>query len=71
MKVNSLLTAKILKFDEGALKFLKDIEGHMESNGICFKLEFSLDPNPYFKNSVLTKTYRKCGDDEDFLEPIG
>ncbi|KAF9685046.1 hypothetical protein SADUNF_Sadunf03G0013600 [Salix dunnii] len=43
--------------DEGALKFINDIKWSRLQNPEGFKLEFNFNPNPYFKNSVLTKTY--------------
>lgn len=33
-----------------------------------FKLEFFFDPNPHFKNTVLTKTYHMIDEDEPILE---
>ena len=33
-----------------------------------FKLEFFFDPNPFFTNSVLTKTYYMIDEDEPILE---
>ncbi|WOK93416.1 nucleosome assembly protein [Canna indica] len=56
----------IQEHDEGALKFLKDIRCCRIGNpSKGFKLEFLFDPNPYFKNSVLTKTYHMSNSDDD------
>ena len=48
------------------MKYLKDIRCcRVENNSRNFKLEFLFDPNPYFKNSVLSKTYHVTDDDDD------
>uniref|UniRef100_A0A1J3CEP4 Nucleosome assembly protein 14 n=1 Tax=Noccaea caerulescens TaxID=107243 RepID=A0A1J3CEP4_NOCCA len=66
MKTNEMLANEITEKDEGALKYLKDIRCcRIENNSRNFKLEFLFDPNPYFKNSVLSKTYHVTDDDED------
>ncbi|XP_058068457.1 nucleosome assembly protein 1;2-like [Magnolia sinica] len=54
--------------DEGALKYLKDIKWFRINDPKGFKLKFFFDPNPYFKNTVITKTYHMIGDDEPILE---
>ncbi|KAE9467932.1 hypothetical protein C3L33_00159, partial [Rhododendron williamsianum] len=54
--------------DEEALKYLKDIKWFRIDDPKGFKLEFFFDPNPFFKNSVLTKTYHMIDDDEPILE---
>ncbi|GLT73252.1 hypothetical protein SLA2020_451240 [Shorea laevis] len=59
---------KISERDEGALKYLKDIKWCRIDNPKGFKLDFFFDPNPYFKNSVLTKTYHMIDEDEPILE---
>eukprot|EP00262_Sarcandra_glabra_P000349 TRINITY_DN1040_c0_g1_i5.p1 TRINITY_DN1040_c0_g1~~TRINITY_DN1040_c0_g1_i5.p1 ORF type:complete len:380 (+),score=127.66 TRINITY_DN1040_c0_g1_i5:139-1278(+) len=68
MKTNEVLAEEISERDEGALKYLKDIKWCRIDNPKGFKLEFFFDPNPYFKNSVLTKTYHMIDDDEPILE---
>ncbi|KAF5466432.1 hypothetical protein F2P56_016358 [Juglans regia] len=68
MKTNEVLTEEITENDEGALKYLKDVKWHRIDNPRGFKLEFFFDPNPYFKNSILTKTYHMIDDDEPILE---
>ncbi|KAF2323562.1 hypothetical protein GH714_036124 [Hevea brasiliensis] len=64
MKTNEVITDR----DEGALKFLKDIKWCRIDNPEGFKLEFYFNTNPYFKNSVLTKTYHMIDDDDPILE---
>ncbi|KAK1315509.1 hypothetical protein QJS10_CPA06g01018 [Acorus calamus] len=68
MKTNEVLSEEIQERDEGALKYLKDIKWCRIDDPKGFKLEFFFDPNPYFKNSVLTKTYHMIDDDEPILE---
>lgn len=59
---------QISERDEGALKYLKDIKWYRIDEPKGFKLEFFFNANPYFKNSVLTKTYHMIDDDEPILE---
>lgn len=59
---------QISERDEGALKYLKDIKWSRIDEPKGFKLEFFFNANPYFKNSVLTKTYHMIDDDEPILE---
>uniref|UniRef100_A0A6I9REL8 Nucleosome assembly protein 12 n=1 Tax=Elaeis guineensis var. tenera TaxID=51953 RepID=A0A6I9REL8_ELAGV len=68
MKTNEVLAEEITERDEGALKFLKDIKWCRIDNPKGFKLEFFFDTNPYFKNSVLTKTYHMIDEDDPVLE---
>ncbi|KAI3443620.1 hypothetical protein Pfo_000285 [Paulownia fortunei] len=68
MKNNEVLAEEISERDEGALKFLKDIKWSRVDNPKGFKLEFYFDTNPFFKNSVLTKTYHMIDEDEPILE---
>ncbi|TKY48270.1 Nucleosome assembly protein [Spatholobus suberectus] len=68
MKTNETLAEEITERDEGALKFLKDIKWCRIDDPKGFKLEFYFDSNPYFKNSVLTKTYHMIDDDDPILE---
>lgn len=67
MKRNELLSDEIQERDEAALKYLKDIKySKIQSSDFPdgFKLDFFFDTNPFFKNSVLTKTYHVVDDDE-------
>eukprot|EP00475_Leptophrys_vorax_P009542 TRINITY_DN1631_c0_g1_i1.p1 TRINITY_DN1631_c0_g1~~TRINITY_DN1631_c0_g1_i1.p1 ORF type:complete len:369 (+),score=79.29 TRINITY_DN1631_c0_g1_i1:283-1389(+) len=69
MKNNDILAEQITPRDESALKYLKDIRWSQlgdEQKG--FKLEFHFDVNPYFKNTVLTKTYLMIDEEEPILE---
>ncbi|KAI3455571.1 hypothetical protein Pfo_012234 [Paulownia fortunei] len=68
MKTNDILAEEISERDEEALKYLKDIKWCRIDNPKGFKLEFFFDTNPFFKNSVLTKTYHMIDDDEPILE---
>ncbi|XP_074309026.1 nucleosome assembly protein 1;2-like [Silene latifolia] len=78
MKSNEVLADAIQEQDEEALKYLKDIKWHRidvpkdeNQKGEAtkgFKLEFFFDPNPFFKNPVLTKTYFMIDEDEPILE---
>lgn len=68
MKTNEVLCDEIKEHDEEALKYLKDIKWSKIENLKGFKLEFFFDSNPYFKNSVLTKTYNMIDDEEPILE---
>ncbi|XP_062156906.1 nucleosome assembly protein 1;4 [Alnus glutinosa] len=68
MKTNEVLAEEISERDEGALNYLKDIKWCRIDNPKGFKLDFFFDPNPYFKNSVLTKTYHMIDDEEPILE---
>ncbi|MCD7461898.1 Nucleosome assembly protein 1;4 [Datura stramonium] len=65
---NEILAEEISEDDEEALEFLKDIKWCRVNDRKGFKLEFFFDTNPFFKNSVLTKTYHMIGDDEPILE---
>ncbi|XWS72192.1 hypothetical protein CRYUN_Cryun02cG0019200 [Craigia yunnanensis] len=68
MKNNEVLSDEITERDEGALKYLKDIKWYRIEEPKGFKLEFYFDNNPYFKNTVLTKTYHMIDEDEPILE---
>lgn len=65
---NEILADEISEYDEEALEFLKDIKCCRVNDPKGFKLEFFFDANPFFKNSVLTKTYHMIDDDEPILE---
>ncbi|KAB2612991.1 nucleosome assembly protein 1 [Pyrus ussuriensis x Pyrus communis] len=68
MKTNDVLSEEITERDEGALKYLKDIKWSRMDDPKGFKLEFFFDTNPYFKNSILTKTYHMVDENEPILE---
>ncbi|XP_022754876.1 nucleosome assembly protein 1;3-like isoform X4 [Durio zibethinus] len=68
MKNNDVLSDEITERDEGALKYLKDIKWHRIEEHKGFKLEFYFDTNPYFKNTILTKTYHMIDENDPILE---
>uniref|UniRef100_A0A2P2M099 Nucleosome assembly family protein n=1 Tax=Rhizophora mucronata TaxID=61149 RepID=A0A2P2M099_RHIMU len=68
LKNNEVLAEEITERDDEALKYLKDIKWYRIEEPKGFKLEFFFDQNPYFKNSVLTKTYHMIDEDEPILE---
>ncbi|CAH8354827.1 unnamed protein product [Eruca vesicaria subsp. sativa] len=68
VKNNDITAEEITKRGEGALKYLKDIKWNRVEEPKGFKLEFFFDENPYFKNTVLTKTYHMIDEDELILE---
>ncbi|GJM89591.1 hypothetical protein PR202_ga05799 [Eleusine coracana subsp. coracana] len=68
MKNHEILAEEIQERDEEALKYLKDIKWYRITEPKGFKLEFYFDTNPFFKNSVLTKTYHMIDEDEPILE---
>lgn len=68
MKNNEVLAEEISERDEAALKYLKDIKWFRVEDPKGFKLEFYFDTNPYFTNTVLTKTYHMIDEDEPILE---
>ncbi|RCV27022.1 hypothetical protein SETIT_5G292200v2 [Setaria italica] len=68
MKNNEILAEEIQMRDEEALKYLKNIKWCRIDDPKGFKIEFSFDTNPFFKNSVLTKTYHMIDEDEPILE---
>ncbi|GAU25892.1 hypothetical protein TSUD_376110 [Trifolium subterraneum] len=68
MKTNETLGEEITEHDEEALKYLKDIKWCKLDNPYGFKLEFYFDSNPYFQNSVLTKTYHILKDNDPIVE---
>ncbi|CAL0325529.1 unnamed protein product [Lupinus luteus] len=68
MKNNEVLVEEISERDEAALSFLKDIKWSRIENPKGFKLDFFFESNPYFSNSVLTKTYHMIDEDDPILE---
>ncbi|KAJ6327603.1 hypothetical protein OIU76_004675 [Salix suchowensis] len=67
MKNQEVLAEEIKGQDEGALKFIKDIKWSRLQSPEGFKLEFYFNPCPYFKNSVLTKTYHIIDESDHIL----
>lgn len=63
-----LLNLKIQERDEAALKYLKDIKWSRIEDPKGFKLDFFFDTNPFFENSVLSKTYHMVDEDDPILE---
>ncbi|KAF8677941.1 hypothetical protein HU200_046297 [Digitaria exilis] len=68
MKNNEVLAEEIRKRDDEALKYLRNIKWCKTDDPQGFKIEFSFYTNPFFKNSVLTKTYHMIDGDEPILE---
>ncbi|KAF7106629.1 hypothetical protein CFC21_107346 [Triticum aestivum] len=68
LKTNDVLTEEIQERDEPVLKYLKDIKWSRIDDPKGFKLEFFFDTNPFFKNSVLTKSYHMVDEDDPILE---
>ncbi|XP_020552791.1 nucleosome assembly protein 1;1-like [Sesamum indicum] len=68
MKNNEVVARELSEHDEEALKFLKEIKSSKVEYRKGFRLEFHFDPNPFFKNSVLTKTYRTVDEGEPVLD---
>ncbi|XP_035225239.1 nucleosome assembly protein 1-like 1 isoform X2 [Stegodyphus dumicola] len=61
LKNAPLVADFIEEYDEPILKHLKDIKAVTLSNPMSFYLEFQFEPNDYFTNTVLTKSYAlKC-----------
>ncbi|XP_010438804.1 PREDICTED: nucleosome assembly protein 1;1 isoform X1 [Camelina sativa] len=68
LKNNEVTSEEVTERDEGALNYLKDIKWCKIEEPKGFKLEFLFDSNPYFKNTVLTKSYHMIDEDEPLLE---
>lgn len=45
------------KKDEEILKFLKDIKIDYKDDKVSFSVTFTFNPNDYFNNATITKTY--------------
>ncbi|KAJ0250987.1 Nucleosome assembly protein 1 [Hirschfeldia incana] len=65
---NDVTSEEVTERDEEALKYLKDIKWCKTEEPKGFKLEFLFDSNPFFKNSVLTKSYHVIDEEEPLLE---
>mmetsp|Transcript_21656 Transcript_21656/g.60192 ORF Transcript_21656/g.60192 Transcript_21656/m.60192 type:complete len:377 (-) Transcript_21656:211-1341(-) len=61
---------QITEKDAEALKFLNDIKSEpLDGDDVKgFKLTFYFDPNPFFENETLTKTYNMIDEDDPILE---
>ncbi|CAN1799250.1 Nucleosome assembly protein 1;2, partial [Linum perenne] len=57
LKSDEVLSPKINERDEGALQYLQDIRWNRVKGHKGFKLDFEFGTNPFFINSVLSKTY--------------
>ncbi|CAN8274332.1 unnamed protein product [Cochlearia groenlandica] len=57
-KNNDDISKVITESDEEALKYLNDIKWCNIEEPLGFKLDFFFDTNPYFKDTVLTKSYQ-------------
>ncbi|KAK1354918.1 Nucleosome assembly protein like [Heracleum sosnowskyi] len=68
IKNNDIVGEELTKGDEGALTHLKDIKYSKLDGEKGFKLEFFFDTNPYFKNSVLTKTYQLIDENDPIID---
>uniref|UniRef100_A0A5F8H4E8 Nucleosome assembly protein 1 like 1 n=1 Tax=Monodelphis domestica TaxID=13616 RepID=A0A5F8H4E8_MONDO len=62
-----LLSDMVQQHDEPILKHLKDIKVNFSDAGqpMSFTLEFHFEPNEYFTNEVLMKTYRMRSEPDD------
>ncbi|KAK4425108.1 Nucleosome assembly protein 1 [Sesamum alatum] len=68
LKNNEVVAGELSEHDQDALKFLKEIKSSEVEYRKGFRLEFHFDPNPFFKNCVLTKTYRTVDEGEPVVE---
>uniref|UniRef100_A0A452QX84 Nucleosome assembly protein 1 like 4 n=1 Tax=Ursus americanus TaxID=9643 RepID=A0A452QX84_URSAM len=66
-----MLSELVQEYDEPILKHLQDIKVKFSDPGqpMSFVLEFHFEPNDYFTNSVLTKTY-KMKSEPDQADPF-
>ncbi|XP_039066351.1 nucleosome assembly protein 1;3-like [Hibiscus syriacus] len=68
MKNSEELSEKITEHDAGVLKYLEDIKWHRIHEPKGFKLEFYFHTNPYFKNTLLTKTFHVIEEGDPVLD---
>jgi len=66
MKNNTLIKSLITDKDEEILKHLTDLRYEAIEDSLGFTLRFFFEPNEYFENEVLTKTYHM--EDEGIME---
>lgn len=66
-----MLSELVQEYDEPILKHLQDIKVKFSEPGqpMSFTLEFHFEPNDYFTNSILTKTY-KMKSEPDKTDPF-
>ncbi|XP_013925173.1 PREDICTED: nucleosome assembly protein 1-like 4 isoform X2 [Thamnophis sirtalis] len=66
-----MLSELVQEYDEPILKYLQDIKVKFSEPGqpMSFTLEFHFEPNDYFTNSILTKTY-KMKSEPDKTDPF-
>lgn len=57
LRSNSLLSGLISEHDEPILTHLRDIRVKLADDKIAYSIEFHFNPNEYFTNTVLTKTF--------------
>lgn len=67
---NDYIDDEITYRDEQCLKYLKDIKWSKIDDSKGFKLDFYFKANPFFGNSVLTKTYHMSDEDKSMVEEI-
>eukprot|EP00241_Pyramimonas_parkeae_P005056 CAMPEP_0114253202 /NCGR_PEP_ID=MMETSP0058-20121206/16259_1 /TAXON_ID=36894 /ORGANISM="Pyramimonas parkeae, CCMP726" /LENGTH=381 /DNA_ID=CAMNT_0001367217 /DNA_START=72 /DNA_END=1217 /DNA_ORIENTATION=+ len=70
MKNHELLEEQITAKDEGPLKYLVDVKSDKDlgEDEKGFRLHFHFLPNPYFSNSILTKSYYMVDENDPILE---
>lgn len=64
---HELVDAETTLLDGRALRYLKDVKWSRIDSPKGFTLEFFFNKNPFFKNTVLTKTYEFLDEDETIL----
>uniref|UniRef100_A0A8C6XHN1 Nucleosome assembly protein 1 like 4 n=1 Tax=Naja naja TaxID=35670 RepID=A0A8C6XHN1_NAJNA len=66
-----MLSELVQEYDEPILKYLQDIKVKFSEPGqpMSFTLEFHFEPNDYFTNSILSKTY-KMKSEPDKTDPF-
>eukprot|EP00850_Spirogloea_muscicola_P006821 SM000033S12342 [mRNA] locus=s33:264662:268349:- [translate_table: standard] len=68
LKNNEVTSEQITEKDEEALKHLINIKWRPLEEGKGFTLDLEFEPNPFFKNTTLSKTYHMIDEDEPILE---
>jgi len=58
LKHHDAFSEMITERDEEALNYLRDVRANpVQGENASFALEFHFNPNPYFDNAIITKTY--------------